>query len=114
MERCACGHQFGRRPAGRIHRPPPPLPDNGRVREIQLTSRKDLRSGIGVVAVLSCVTIARFVAFDRGPRVLVWVGLFWGAIRIIRGFRLQREAWELEHLGYIQRERDGVGRSERS
>jgi hypothetical protein len=101
---CSCGRQLSSTVA-RIH-PQPARADDGRIRELQLASRRDLQWGLALTGILSCFAIVLFGLFGRAPRWLVWVGLFWGVIRIFRGFRLRREAWELEHLGFIQRERD--------
>jgi hypothetical protein len=110
--RCPCGHHFGSSSAARIHRPTPPREDDGRVLELRLASRKDIRNGIALVAFLVGVNLALFalnVLYDLNmkvrPNLFPTVGLIWGVILIIRGLRVRREAWELEHLGFIERER---------
>jgi hypothetical protein len=104
--RCPCGHQFDSRPGARLHRPPPPREDDGRVRELQLASRNDIRNGIILIAVLAGLNIALYaMGGTLQPRLVPSLGLFWGVILIVRGLRVRREAWELEHLGFIERER---------
>ena len=102
---CSCGHHFVR---ARIH-PTPSPPDEGRVKALKLSGRRDLRNGTALVVFLTVVTLALFALFDLRPRLFVSLGLFWGVILLIRGFRLRREAWELEHLGFIERERNTAG-----
>lgn len=99
--RCSCGHQLAMR--ARIHTQP--VVDEARVKDIRLSSRKDLRKGTALVVGLTLLSLLLFAVFDLRPRIMLWVGLFWGCIVLIRGFRLRREAWQLEHLGYIERER---------
>lgn len=104
VTRCPCGHQFDSRAGARLHLPPPPREDDGRVRELQLASRNDIQSGIALVALLGGVSLVAYMLNMR-PGIVAVGGLFWGVVRIIRGLRVRREAWELEHLGFIERER---------
>lgn len=104
---CSCGHQFGRGQA-RLHRPPPPT-DHARVKEIRAASRRDLQTAAALIGGVALLNLVLFAMFDARPAILSWIALFWGVISIIRGFRLRREAWELEHLGFIPRERDRSG-----
>jgi hypothetical protein len=109
VERCSCGHQFATRTVSRIHPPPPPV-DQGRVGQLQAASRSDLRNGFVLIAALGLLTIVLFTVFHMRPGLLVFGLLFYAVIAIIRGLRLRREAWQLEHLGFIQRERDQAQR----
>ena len=103
---CSCGHQFGVATVARIHRHAAPR-DDGRVRELQFASGKDLRNGIILIVLLTCLSVALF-AIEMRPGLLTWVGLFWGVILIVRGLRIRREAWQLENLGFIERERNNA------
>lgn len=71
-----------------------------------VASGHDLGKGTALVVLFTLLSVILFALFDGRPGFLAWGALFWGVILIIRGFRLRREAWQLEHLGFIQRERD--------
>ena len=58
------------------------------------------------MVLLALLTIALFTLLHMRPGMLVFGLLFYAVILLIRGFRLRREAWQLENLGFIQRERD--------
>lgn len=103
-DQCSCGHQLTAR--AKIH--PEPVVDEARVEEIRRSSRKDLRNGTALVVGLTLLSLVLFAVFDLRPRIMLWVALFWGCILLIRGLRLRREAWQLEHLGFIARERNAA------
>ena len=89
----------------RIH-PQARRPDDGRLRELQLASRTDLGKGVALIVILALLTITIFAVFQMGPGLPLWGLLFSAVILVIRGFRLRREARQLEHLGFIEREKD--------
>ena len=106
---CPCGRPFDdRRPAriyrqppattARIHQHPVAAPDPSYVNTLRMDSQRDLRQGALTIAVL--VPLAAILAVSAGiVSVVVLIAVFWAVIRIIRGFRLRREAWEAEHFG---------------
>jgi hypothetical protein len=91
------------RPAARIHSPTRPA-DTARIRELQGAWRRDIRHGAILISLLAALSFG-LSAVEMRPGLLVWAGVFWAAILLIRGIRLRREAWELEHLGFIEREK---------
>jgi hypothetical protein len=68
------------------------------VNTLRASSQRDLRGGTLTIALL--VPASALLAFWGGRISFVaLIVLFWAVIRIIRGFRLRREAQEAEQLG---------------
>ena len=58
---------------------------------------RDVRQGVLTIAVLLPLTAVLAVLAGRVSFWALIAGV-WAVIRIFRGFRLRREAWEAEHL----------------
>ena len=71
---------------------------------VQTEGRESLRNGVALIAG-GCALAAMSYFAGRFSNAFAAGMLFWGMIRVIRGLRLRREAWELQHLGFIDRER---------
>jgi hypothetical protein len=102
--RCSCGCELPESVA-RIHQQAR-RPDDRRLRELQLASRTDLRNGAAVIVILALLAITIAAVFQMRPGLPLWGLLFSAVILLIRGFRLRREARQLEHVGFIEPERD--------
>ena len=108
VEVCRCGRPLNDRRPARIYRSPTEsqarvhryavVPDPSYVNTLRKNGDGDVREGMVTIAILLPVT----AILALGGEGISWVailGLFPDAARIVRGFRLRREACEAENIG---------------